>query len=95
MTTDLDVTKVVFRIFHGEVIALMPYQIESGTSVLSYQHIGQHSGADYQHCIANSKPAKESEYKDLLKELTDIGYNVSVIQKYSHREYLKAYYLNN
>lgn len=86
--------KVQFRKFKGEIIAVFPYEIESNTNVLNYAHIGQHSS-----CIWNinqfSKPANEVEYKDLLSELQSIGYNLQVIKRRSHREYLKAFYKQN
>lgn len=83
--------KVQFRKFKGEIIAVFPYEIESNTNVLSYAHIGQHSSCNW-NINQFSKPAKESEYKDLLSELQSIGYNLQVIKKRSHKEYLKAYF---
>ena len=74
-------TVVVFRRWKGkdgDVIALFP-GIDLGNGVcLSYEHVGQHSEADYKIVIARTRPAKPSEYQDLLQELGQIGYNVVV-----------------
>ena len=40
----------------------------------SYQHIGQHCGADYDLCIRASRPATRREAAPLLTELRRIGY---------------------
>ncbi len=37
-----------------------------------YQHVGQHSSADLNGCLASSRPARYDEYKDLLSELAGI-----------------------
>lgn len=86
MKKDIEQTVVVFRKFKhiDAVIALFPY-IEEGfryqpsyIHVLSYMHVGQHSSADYNHCIKTSRPATEDEYKELKKELESLGYNLKV-----------------
>ena len=67
----------------GDVFALMP-ELPSdidGYYCTSYQHVGQHSGADYQGCIAASVPATPAEYEDLKQELTGRGYNLRVVQR--------------
>lgn len=82
------ITKVVFRVdttkYHrGTVYALFPHISATWQGHCeSYQHVGQHSPADYHGCIKTSRPAKESEYKPLFDELTSIGYNLRVIKKY-------------
>lgn len=84
-------TPVIFRVFQGDVIALFPY-IDAGQGLItSYQHIGQHSAADYQHVMSNSRRATKDEYLRLFKELTDIGYCLAVMQKKSsaREKYLK------
>ena len=80
MTQDTEQTRVVFRKFkdNGDILALFPYLSEGGASVESYMHVGQHSGADYQHCISITKPATPEEYKDLAAELESIGYNLLI-----------------
>ncbi len=79
MEKDKHKTKVVFRKFKkGDILALFP-GIESGRGfVESYQHIGQHGGADYRHCIDVTKPATPEEYSDLQQELESIGYNLLI-----------------
>lgn len=84
-----DTTKVIFRKFQGEIVALFPELPANHESRLcmSYAHIGQHSGADIQGVIDNSKLAKESEYKSLEEELERIGYNLDVKKRYSYKMY--------
>jgi hypothetical protein len=94
-TTKID---VIFRIdtskdWNGTVFALFPHSVNDTTgNVLSYQHIGQHSSADYKHCINKSKPATETQYNDLKKELEKIGYHLNIIKKQNYKKYLKNYY---
>jgi hypothetical protein len=87
----MELTAVQFRLFKGEVIAVFPYQIENSTNVMSYAHNGQHSGCNWD--INNfSKAATESQYLPLKNELEQIGYNLKVIKKRSHKTYLKSFY---
>lgn len=61
-------TKVTFRKWKGEIIALfpdIPWNPHDYTTA-SYMHIGQHSSADYQYVVAHSRPATEPQYRDLL-----------------------------
>ncbi len=65
---------VIFRMDRdGIPIALFP-EVEAdnrGNSLL-YEHMGQHGAADYKSMIAHSRPAKPSEYRDLLREIKGI-----------------------
>jgi len=79
--------RVLFRMpkkkDQGGVYALFPeflgsYKLYTCTS---YERVGQHGIADLRYCIRTSRPARESEYKPLLKELKEIGYNVVVAWK--------------
>jgi hypothetical protein len=91
MQKDTELTVVIFRKWKksfdsGEgIVALFPfedYNREYKPSLcMSYAHIGQHGGADYNHCVSNSKLAKPEEYADLKKELEEIGYNLKVAKK--------------
>ena len=48
----------------------------------SYMHVGQHGAADYADVIADTSPAQENEYKDLLNELKTIGYtDLRIVQR--------------
>lgn len=85
-------TKVVFRKFkEGDVIAMFP-QIPSdpqGYFCMSYQHLGQHGGADPA-IVNDTKLATKAEYAPLLKELKMIGYDDLVIaQKMTYDDFLK------
>ncbi|KKL11927.1 hypothetical protein LCGC14_2540880 [marine sediment metagenome] len=73
-------TLVVFRKDKekgGDVFALFPTIASDvdGFYCMSYQHVGQHSGASYPLCIKNSRPATPAEYADLQAELVSIGYD--------------------
>jgi hypothetical protein len=98
METDLHKTDVIFRIdvtkdWHGTVFALFPHNVaDHKGNVLTYQHVGQHSSGEYSHCLKTSRPAAESEYKDLKKELESIGYNINVVHKQTRKKYLESYY---
>ena len=83
---DKDKTVVVFRRWKGkdgDVIALFP-GIDVGNGICSsYEHVGQHSEADYKIVVARTRPATPKEYRDLLKELGRIGYNVIIRKRRS------------
>ena len=86
-------TTVIFRKDKLGVFALFPYLIETKEGhCLSYAYLGQHSGADYSHCITASAPAKISEYLPLLRELEWLGYNLDIRTRRNHKRYLAAYH---
>ena len=76
---------VMFRKFQGEILAIFPHTKHNTSLVLCYAHSGQHSGADYNGVVYNSRPATEKEYQDLKKELENIGYSLKIV----HRRNLK------
>lgn len=79
MDKDAEKTRVIFRKFKdGDILALFPEIDEGGACVESYQHVGQHSGADYNGCMRVTVPATPEEYKDLVVELECIGYNLLI-----------------
>lgn len=65
----------------GNVFALFPDMPGSPGCCTCYQHVGQHSSADYILAIATSTPATEEQYHDLLAELVSIGYDDLKIRK--------------
>lgn len=75
------VTKVIFRMFNEEVIALFPDMKEHHGLIGSYMHIGQHGAADYNLIVSNSRLATESEYEPLKQELINIGYNLRIMKR--------------
>lgn len=89
--------RVVFRTFKywdwkGDVIALFPDQIEPNGMVGSYEHIGQHSTADYDNVIGLSRPSTVEEYTPLLNELVNVvGYDNLRIVKRAKIDYSKIY----
>lgn len=97
MKKDTYTTDIVFRViktkeFKGTVFALFPHEVcNNRGEVTTYQHVGQHSSADYNHCIKNSRLATESEYNDLKKEMESLGYNINVVTKRNYAKYLASY----
>jgi len=92
MEKDNYITKVVFRKWRGEIIALFPYEFtdQIGFFCSSYMHVGQHGSADYTSIINRSKPALPAEYLPLKKELIGLGYNLLIIQKININEWYEA-----
>lgn len=83
---------VVFRVDKGGVFALFPHDVaDHYGNVTTYQHVGQHSVANYRHCIDESRPATEEEYKDLKKELESIGYKLNVVKRQIYKKWLESY----
>lgn len=81
-------TKVIFRKFRdGELLALFPdenhgaYDANGNPLCVSYMHFGQHGAANYAHCVSITRPAKPDEYRDLARELTQIGYDLTIRQR--------------
>ena len=78
-------TIVIFRKFidQGDVIALFPAEINYPIgNCESYQHVGQHGRADYNHCIDITTAATPKEYKALKRELEGLGYDLDVKKRY-------------
>jgi len=82
------ITDVMFRVSLNDptdVYALFPG--EAGTldwrTCMSYQHVGQHSSADYAKCIRASRPATPEEYASLRRELESAPYHyaLDVVQR--------------
>jgi len=89
---------VVFRQWRenngGDIIALLPelpadYQ---GRYCDSYEHVGQHSGADYHGVIQATKPVTNEEAAELADELARIGYVLRPLKRasYKHHEARRA-----
>ena len=86
-------TKVIFRKFpDGEIIALFP-ELPGDMKVnhcLSYLHIGQHGCADTA-IYYDTKPIKFADIEGqnatnfLCRELTAIGYNLTVVSRFSYQ----------
>lgn len=75
----------------GEIYALFPYLVDNYDGyVTTYQHIGQHSQGDLQHCIRTSVLAKEEEYRDLKSELESVGYKLDIKKRLQYGKYLEA-----
>lgn len=84
ISIDTEITRVVFRVFKAgnDVLALFPDQQNPVTGlVMSYQHIGQHSEANYYGCVKASRLATVREYIPLKRELQSLGYKVKVSKR--------------
>lgn len=99
MEQDTFKTDVIFRRWTSPstinkcIFALFPYVINDiEGNIMSYEHIGQHGGANYYHCMKRSVPATEEEYKDAYDELTNYcGYNLRIVKRRNYNKYLSAY----
>lgn len=78
MRKDIEITKVKFVKFKGEIVALFPECVNrhNKNMIMSYAHLGQHSEAS--RSLLKCKKATLKECADLLNELTKIGYNLEV-----------------
>jgi hypothetical protein len=81
-------TLVVFRRWKdtGSLIALFP-ELPSDLSshfCVSYEHVGQHGGADFLGVLKATKPVTADESAPLAQELTRIGYKLKRT-KMNHR----------
>lgn len=99
MEKDIEITEVVFRVdttkgWKETVYALLPHDCcDFKGNVTTYQHVGQHSAANYRYCISKSRPAKLDEYASLKNEMENgHGYNLKVIKKQNYDKYMKNYY---
>jgi len=96
MTTQLPITKVIFRRFKGsgEIIALFPEL--AGTTAwykdcLSYMSIGQHGAADTD-IVHRTIAVSKKDWEPLAKELSQLSYRLEVIKRFqaSHMAKRKA-----
>lgn len=103
MEKDIEKTDIIFRVNTNKkdkgtvsencVFAVFPHEVcDKSGNVTTYQHVGQHSGGDYQHCLTNSRPATEEECKSLKTEMESIGYNINVVKKRNYEKYIKSYW---
>ena len=72
-------TPVVFRTWKsgGGVLALfptLPAEDGYGRFCMSYEHAGQHGGANYWLCMKASRRSTPKESASLLEELLQLGY---------------------
>lgn len=75
-------TRVIFRAWpDGDVLALFPDIEEQDGLVLGYEHVGQHGEADYAWCMARTKQATPKQYAKLKRELTQMGYDLTVVTR--------------
>jgi hypothetical protein len=86
----MEPTIVIFRMDReGIVFALFP-ELPSdnhGLYCTCFQHVGQHCAADYQGCIAESRPATPAEYAALEAELRQRGYDLEIRQRATYAMY--------
>ena len=82
---------VIFRMWRAHprtVIALFPAKAsdQAGTLCTSYEHVGQHGGANYATVIGRTRPATPDEYAALKRELEaqPYGYRLIVRKRAPH-----------
>lgn len=93
------VQPVVFRKWNkrhgGDIIAILPGGPVNYGMVMMYEHTGQHGEGDYWKVVGQSKPAKPSEYKELLRELHQVGYrNLRPARRLSHETLRRGWAVN-
>ena len=74
----MEQTPVIFRKWRtseGGILALFPSLPHNELLCQSYEHVGQHGGADYTGMMARTRPASKKEYADLKRELESAPYN--------------------
>ena len=85
-----EITKVIFRKWNKTVdknqgiIAIFPEELGtmSPYTCSSWEWVGEHGACDPAMIIKSSKPATESEYKEVKNYLEDhFGYKLEVIQR--------------
>jgi len=84
-------TEVIFRKSRdGEVIAIFPYILwDHNGNVTSYMHIGQHGACGIFFTWVFPKLATPEEYKPLLDELTQVGYDFKIVKRVNMARYRK------
>lgn len=82
-------TRVIFRRMRdGSIIAFFPAlagDLNPERTCLSYQTIGQHGAADVT-LMRNTYAATPEEYKDLQDELTSLGYDLEVTDRFCKKD---------
>ena len=70
----IDVMFRKYRDKSAEILAVFPYEVHdrSGRFVTCYATIGQHGGAQMEHVLSATRPAKPDEYAELYRELQGI-----------------------
>ena len=97
MNKDTKITDVIFRVdttkdFKGTIFALFPHEVcNTAGHVTTYQHVGQHSGGNYNNCIRRSRPATENEYKELKLEMESLGYNFKLVTRQNYNKFLISF----
>jgi hypothetical protein len=84
---DNPVQRVIFRKWYRRqdgtgIIALFPDSPWCNGLVTSFEHVGQHGGADYQGVIRRTRAATEDDYASLKRELeaSPYGYRLKVVK---------------
>lgn len=77
------------RYYGNGIIALFPYEPADSDGLMceSYEHTGQHGGADLAGVIARTRPAAPADYAALKRELESppYDYKLATVQRTPHR----------
>lgn len=84
-----DITEVVFRKYNKKVYAVFPYETDWNGDTLSYAD-SEFRACQYDYLITHSKPAKPLEYKPMFDELSNMGYDLKLINKREFKFYISA-----
>ncbi len=76
--------KVIFRKIDDEVIAIFPEIKNTYNTLLSYMHIGQHSGCSLFYTDI-SEPCPQEEYLSLFEELKGIYHDCKLVVRQKQR----------
>ena len=76
-----NMTRVIFRKWENEIIAIFPDITHHGYLNMAYVHSEHHVSCDMANIIKNSCNATITEYESLKWELeNDMGYNLEIIE---------------
>lgn len=90
-TNGKQTTKVIFRYFQGEVIALFPEEPAAiGGYTCSCYGYGGHGSADPFYVMASSRPATPDEYASMKRELESEPYRYNLAVRKRHTKFMRA-----
>jgi hypothetical protein len=87
-------TRVIFRTYRGkqggDVIAILLDCAANLGNVVCYQHVGQHGEGHYFRIMADTRPSTPEEYAPLARELSAIGYALTLRKRRSIQSFTNS-----